>query len=303
MSNQNNSLRVVDPVKGRIKVMGLNLKDVEKEANFALRLIQENPKIGQATRESIGNAVLDVVSLGLTLNPAHQYAYLEARWFKGSGTTKAVLQVTSRGLNFLAIKEGAITSSNSQVVYAADVFHADLGNPKKPITHEVKGFSRGKVVGVYSIGHLPDGNCIAELITKEESDRILASSTSPAAKIYPDEFRRKTAFKRMIKRTSWGANDSLLARAISFDNKFHDQNKDMELAAQATEAPPEPSKIIQGSEEWNKCVRGIAAGHTWDRVKEFFDVTKEQMKLIDKEAVEYNLRKDLEQTAQPETAE
>ena len=47
-----------------------------EESQFALQAIQKNDKLAQCMAHTVQNAIINVASVGLTLNPAMGYAYL-----------------------------------------------------------------------------------------------------------------------------------------------------------------------------------------------------------------------------------
>ena len=280
------------PAKAKIEAMGLDLQAVEREAMYAARLIEANPKIGECEPTSIALAVADAVSVGTTLNPAFQYAYLEPRWDSKLKKNRAHMKMMYRGLQHLAVKAGAATSFRVNVVYSNDKFIASMANPKCPIVHEVASFNRGTVKGVYSLACLPDGTYHVELMTKEEGDAILKMSSSAASKAHPGEFRRKTVVKRHIKRLPFGTTETGLAKAIEIDNaEYQDVTDEPKPVPQLTEMKP-------GYEHWNTTVRKFWAKEVdVAKIKKHFLLTDENKKLLIEAATAIDLDQEVKALA------
>ena len=274
----------IDLVNDQIQAMGLDRSAVEREARNAARLIEaDRGRLKQCDPSSIAMAVADAVSIGVTLNPAAGYAYLEPR----SG--HAHFRMMYKGLAYLAVKEGAATSFDCQVVHANDEFYAELSNTTSPVTHRVGNFNkRGEVVGVYAVAYLPDGRAIAELIDRKESDAILKTATGPAAKTYPNEYRRKTALKRLCKRLAFGTAESPLARAIAMDNAEHAPMK-------SEPQPPALPSLTPDNARWGTVIQKLATGEVdLAKVREHFTVSDDDAKKLTDGAVAMNLQQTAE---------
>src|SRR3990167_10953117 len=88
-----------------------------KESMYASQIIRNNSfliKILGDNPQSIQDSIIQVASLGLTLNPAIKYAYLIPR----SG--KACLDPSYLGLIYLAQRDGCIKDVYADVVYQTD---------------------------------------------------------------------------------------------------------------------------------------------------------------------------------------
>lgn len=281
----------LSPVRDRVVALGLSPEIIERESMYAARLIEADANLQKSDPTSIALAVIDAASLGVTLNPTMNYAYLENRWDSKRNKNVCYFRMMYQGISYLAIKGGAATSFSVQVVYKNDDFHADLGNLQRPIVHGVTGFNnRGDVDGAYAMAVLPDGSVIAELIDRKESDKILATSKSPAAKAYPDEFRRKTVLKRLCKRLSKGFDESPLARAIEVDNREYD---DSEVAMPPAKPEPKKDKLTPGHRHWNYTVQKLATGEKdVADIKQFFSVSDDVVEQLLRASVAIQLNQE-----------
>jgi phage RecT family recombinase len=170
-----------------------------KEAQFALQLLQSNAYLLKAAKENeaaLEYAIINLASIGITLNPALKEAYLVPRG------GKICLDISYIGLVKLATDTGAIDWVQAEIVKKNDKFKS-IGVGHAPI-HEVDHFSdRGEVVGVYCVAKLSTGECLSTIMSKAECDAIRdkssqASKSGPWVSFY-EEMLKKTCIKRASK--------------------------------------------------------------------------------------------------------
>ena len=117
----------------------------EKEKQFAIQALQANDYLsGVAAKNqaSLQNAIVNVASIGISLNPALKHAYLVPR--KGG----VCLDLSYMGLLHLAQSSGVILWGQCKVVRANDTYQ-NAGLSKEP-THIANTFGdRGDIVGAY----------------------------------------------------------------------------------------------------------------------------------------------------------
>lgn len=268
MSNKLTSITLTPSASTKMKSLEIDEATLERELMYAQRHAAINPKIMDCDPDSIAFSVLDAISMGITLNPINQYAYLEPRWDSKLNKSICHFRPMFRGLAFMAINEGAAIDFDAQVVYANDTFTAEPSHPTMPVKHIVPSFNRGEVVGVYVVAYLPSGRAIVELIDKAESDKILKTSQSPAAKSYPNEFRRKSALKRIIKRIAFGSHESKLHAAIDLDNQDYTI---VETPKQIDSGLPSLTKT---HEAWGACVKAIQGDYTIADIRRKYNVAE-----------------------------
>ena len=193
----------------------------KSEAHFALQAIVKNDYLTKAAHnapDSLKSAVVNVASIGLSLNPATAYAYLVPR------DDRICLDVSYKGLIKMATDTGSIMWCRADVVYQEDKF--EYAGPAAAPTHTADPFSkeRGEVVGVYCIAKTCDGDILTEAMTEQEVQDI--KSKSPSAKsayspwnTFPNEMRKKAVIKRASK--TWPRTDrhERLARVIEHVNQ------------------------------------------------------------------------------------
>lgn len=178
----------------------------EREAAFALQVLDFNEyalKIALSNRQSVINAVTNIASIGISLNPAKKQAYLVPR------DGKICLDISYMGLIDLAVQDGAIKWAKAELVYSGDSF--TLNGAGAAPTHTYNPFSkeRGDVVGAYCVAKLPDGDYLTETMSVDEINSIRDRSSAWKAWIEKKkkcpwvtdygEMARKTVVKRASK--------------------------------------------------------------------------------------------------------
>ncbi len=196
----------------------------KSEANFAMQAIHKNDytlKAFQANPASLRDAIINVASIGLSLNPATAYAYLVPR------DGAICLDISYKGLIKMATDTGSIMWCRADVVFEKDSF--DYKGPAAAPIHTAQPFAkdRGEIVGVYCIAKTCDSDYLVEVMTEEEIQDIRSKSksiTGNGAKYspwntFPNEMRKKAVIKRASK--TWPRSDrhEKLANVIEYVNR------------------------------------------------------------------------------------
>lgn len=170
-----------------------------KEAQFALQLLQGNDylqKAAQTNPVALEYAIINLASIGISLNPALKESYLVPRG------GKICLDISYMGLIKLATDTGSIIWVQAEIVKKNDKFTYH-GVGKAP-THEMDPFGeRGEVIGVYAVAKTSTGEMLSTIMSKADCDAIKDKS-SQAAKSGPwvsfyEEMLKKTVIKRASK--------------------------------------------------------------------------------------------------------
>lgn len=170
-----------------------------KEAQFALQLLQGNDYLQKAAQQNpaaLEYAIINLASIGISLNPALKESYLVPRG------GKICLDISYMGLVKLATDTGAIDWVQAEIVKKNDTFEYQ-GVGKAPL-HKMNPFSeRGEVIGVYCVARLSTGEHLSTIMSKADCDAIRDKS-SQAAKSGPwvtfyEEMLKKTCIKRASK--------------------------------------------------------------------------------------------------------
>ena len=203
-----------------------NLVNYDQEASFASQAIKKNSflmKIADSRPDTLVDSVINIASIGLSLNPATQYAYLVPR----DGI--CCLDISYKGLIKLATDSGSIIWAKADLVYEEDEFQYN-GPSEKP-THKANVFKdRGEFVGVYCIAKTHDGDYLTEtMIAKDIYDirnksMAFIAYQNKKAKQCPwvdffGEMTKKTVIKRASKTWPKSDKNERLQEAIKVINE------------------------------------------------------------------------------------
>ncbi len=187
----------------------------EKEKQFAIQAFQGNKFLfDTASRnpDSLQNAIINVASIGISLNPAHKHAYLVPR------DNKVCLDISYMGLLHLAMSTGSIMWGQCKLVCENDTYK-NVGLDRAPEHHYSPFGDRGNVIGGYCTvkthtgDYLTDEMSVSDIIKIQESSR----AKNGPWKTHWNEMARKTVVKRASK--YWPTVDRL-------DNAIHLLNTD-----------------------------------------------------------------------------
>jgi recombination protein RecT len=205
----------------------------EVESMFAVQAISKNDFLaGVANKNlpSLRNAIINVASVGLSLNPVTQYAYLVPR------DGQVCLDVSYKGLLKLATDCGSILWGRAELVYEKDSFK--YRGPATVPDHVADVFSadRGPFVGVYCVAKTAEGDFLVDIMNAAEIKQVEASSKTTKAdtpwKKWFGEMAKKTIIKRASKTWPRSDKNERLAQAIQIVNDHEGIDFD-----QSTEGP------------------------------------------------------------------
>lgn len=191
------------------------------ESLFAMQLLTKTDyamKIANQNPQSVRNAMFNVASTGLTLNPANAYAYLVPR------DGAIMLDISYKGLIKIATDAGSILWARAEVVHADDKF--TYNGPAAMPDHHANPFKkdRGDVIGAYCIARTVDGDVLTEVMDIAEIEKIRGKSMSyTKSKSGPwvewfGEMVRKTVIKRASKTWPYSSRMEKLHEAIEIAN-------------------------------------------------------------------------------------
>ncbi len=199
-----------------------------QEAHFAMQAIKANSFLADTAYnnpDSLINAVSNVASVGLSLNPALKHAYLVPR------DKKVCLDFGYKGLVHLAIDSGAVVFVQAEIVYQKDNFILK-GRGQEPI-HERNPFAkdRGEIVGAYCVAKLASGDFLVETMSLEEicaiRDKTQAYKAFKEGKVKSAiwatdfaEMAKKTIIRRASK--SWPMSN---ASRVELATKIQDEGE------------------------------------------------------------------------------
>lgn len=187
----------------------------EKEKQFAIQAFQGNKFLfdtASKNQASLQNALINVASIGISLNPASKHAYLVPR------DGKVCLDISYMGLMHLAMSTGSILWGQCKLVHSNDTYK-NQGLDKAP-KHSYSPFGdRGSVIGAYCTVKTCHGDYLTDEMSLEDIVKIQNSSKAKNGpwKTYWNEMARKTVVKRAAK--YWPTIERL-------DNAIHHLNTD-----------------------------------------------------------------------------
>lgn len=195
---ENNVYGVLEQANRLAKVH--NCVNMDAEKNYAIQQLCKNDmaaKTATSNPVSVQNAILNLSSIGISLNPALKHAYLVPR------DGAICLDVSYMGLMHLATEIGSIQWGQAKIVYANDTYE-NQGLNKEPI-HKYNAFGdRGEKVGVYCTVKLPNGDFLTEEMSAADVLKVRETSKSKNSQYSPwntfeDEMWRKSVVKRASK--------------------------------------------------------------------------------------------------------
>jgi len=221
-----------------------------REANFALQILEGNAYLQKAKPESIRNAIVNVSLTGLTLNPVLKFAYLVPRNSKDG--LNVILDISYIGMIKLLTDAGSVKNIDCDVICENDKYDFRKGT-ESYLKHSISLSGRGAPIGAYAIAYFRDGGCQFVVLNKEEIEKVRATSESwkneTGRKYSPwetweEEMWKKTALKRLFKLLPKTQFSEKLIAAISQDheNEMNDISKESELSKIFDE--PEYAEIV-----------------------------------------------------------
>lgn len=194
----------------------------EEESQFALQAVMNSARLQECDRQTIQDAIINVAAVGLTLNPAHGYAYLVPDTVKVGDDWRKVcqLRVSFKGLIKLAGDAGVAQWVRADVVKKNDTFRFN-GAWQLP-THEMDPFGdRGPSIGVYCTIKTVGGDYLTEVAPWSEVLKAKAAAkTKNVWNDWEDEMAKKFIIKRASKQWPKGERAEHLSQAITVIDQY-----------------------------------------------------------------------------------
>jgi recombination protein RecT len=167
------------------------------QRQFAERIVAGNEQLQGCTSESLGTALLEIASIGLSLQPSLGHAYLIPY-----GRT-ATVGIGYRGMMHMVYEAGTIRDVQANLVRAGDpVFRVWSDESGRHLQHEEARSGRGDVTHAYCIAHYAAGGHHIEVMDRAELDAVEKAATSrPKGGMvwrgaFVDEMRKKAVVRR-----------------------------------------------------------------------------------------------------------
>jgi recombination protein RecT len=255
-----------------------------EESQFAIQAIQANEKLFQCEPRTVQNAIINVASIGLTLQPALGYAYLvpESVKYKDQNNKEywvqeCSLKVSFKGLMKIATDSGSIKWCKAEVVKEKDTF--EYKGPCSMPNHIMQPFAdRGATVGVYCIAKTHDGDYLVDIMGSAEIAKIKnAAKTKYVWDAWPDEMAKKAIIKRASKQWPKTDQSDRLDQAIEVVNEYEgSESMDVTQKAERLDKPREKEKI--SDERLTAAITKINSGeYTKEALERTFALTDHQL--------------------------
>jgi recombination protein RecT len=199
---------------------------VEKFVRVTLTAVQTNPQLLNADRRTLFAAATKAAQMGL-MPDGREGAIVtfkdQAQWMP-----------MTAGVMKLVRNSGEISTWSVQAVYENDQFDFCLGD-EEHITHKPALSNRGKLIAVYSIVTMKDGEKSREVMSIEDVEAIRKRSRSAGSGPWV------TDFAEMAKKTVVRRHSKRLPLSTDIDGVVHEDD--------ALFMPPEPAPAPEEPEQ------------------------------------------------------
>ncbi len=218
----------------------------KREASFAMQIMKDNPyvmSVAFENQDSLKMAVINVASIGLTLNPLKALAYLVPR------KKKICLDISYRGMIHLAAEVGAIMWAKAETVYTKDTY-IYLGMGERPV-HKFEPFAdRGKMLGVYCVAKTYADEFIVDHMSIDEVYKIRNRSESykaykrDSSKLTPWVTDETEMIKKTIIRRAWKMWPQVDTKKERFEKALEIQAEAEPIQLSGSLEPDEKKQIL-----------------------------------------------------------
>ena len=243
------NLPAVQEVRGAIEKMAPQFKaalpahvSVDKFVRVTLTAVQTNPQLLEADRRTLFAAATKAAQMGL-LPDGREGAIVT---FKGQAQWMPMVA----GIMKLVRNSGEISTWSVQAVYENDTFDFCLGD-EEHIVHKPHLANRGKLIAVYSIVTMKDGEKSREVMSVEDVNQIRARSRSGQSGPW------QTDFAEMAKKTVVRRHSKRLPLSTDIDGVIREDDElfmppEPAAAAQEAAQAPEPTSAARRPSRLNK---------------------------------------------------
>ena len=249
----------------------------EAELAYIRTAFSRSWKLQKADFEAIKYLMIQIASVGLTLNPTRQLAFIQEQSVNltkdnnnkpDEWVQRPTLNIMYRGLIEILTSSGAANWVRADIVRENDEFTYN-GPYEKPCVVVPNAFAtreRGNIVGVYAVAQLPDGvTHFCEIIDMADLTSIKnAGNGGGAWSSFESEMQKKAPIKRIFKTIPKNpTNQARIDRAYDVSNisdgyDFSGKNKDSQK--EATALPDYPQERLE--EVWPKWIDRVKSGKT-----------------------------------------
>jgi recombination protein RecT len=236
----------LDPVLDDIeKVIPKNTITAAALTRIVVTAMNKTPSLRQCSKGSILACTLDIASIGLMPNTPQGFAYLIP--YRHDGVVEATLQIGYKGFCELSYRSGQVKMIQADVVREGDEFDHEKGTEThiRHVKSLVPGRASRNLIAAWAAVELIGGGRNIEIMDAEELAKIqkIAERTkaSPAWTQWPDEQRKKTVLKRMLKVLQVGSTPQI-QKALEIEAQAFTPIEDVTTPAVpllTSEDPPE----------------------------------------------------------------
>lgn len=243
MTNELTQKQVTSNVANRISVMkteGLKIapnysvSNALSSAYYALKNSSSGNLLEKCTDESIYNALLDMVTQGLS--PAKTQCY-----FVPYGTTVKLTR-SYFGTMKVVKQLPEVKDIYAEVIYKGDVFKIKNENGRKVfVSHETDWTNAdNEIIGAYCIIEKLGGEKILTVMTKKEIDKSWSKAkTKNVQNDFPQEMAKRTVINRAAKQFFNTSDDNdLFIGAVNrtTENEYDNEHRVKDITPQETES-------------------------------------------------------------------
>jgi len=283
MSNELTAYGAVELGREQFELIASKEKLVSwaEESQFAVQALNKNTMLQQCAPQSLQEAITNVAAIGLTLNPAYGYAYLVPDSIKAGNQWIKVcqLRVSFKGLVKIAIDSGAIKFVRAEIVKQNDKF--TYNGPMAAPVHQMNPFAdRGETVGAYCIAKTADGECLTDVMSIADINKIREAAKQDGVwKKWPEEMAKKAIIKRASKQWPLGNGADRFNNAVQVVNDM-EGNEPIERDI-TPEAKAEPEKEALDNDRLASGIEKIQAGqYTVEKLRARYSLTEEQEQML-----------------------
>lgn len=279
MSNEITAFSAVELAREQFERIATTEKLVSwaEESQFALQSLNKNDLLRACMPQTVQDAIINVASVGLSLNPAYGYAYLVPDSIKtNSGWLKVCqLRISFKGLMKIATDSGSIKWVKAEIVKQGDQF-TYKGPCEKP-EHNMQPFGdRGATVGVYCVAKTADGDYLTDIMDMAEINKCRnAAKTKAVWDAWFEEMAKKAIIKRASKQWPLADGADRFHHAAEIVNETEGAERD--VTPPKTEAPRIDHKKAISAEGLQASIDKINSGElTVEKLLSARQLTDEQ---------------------------
>ena len=246
-----------------LKQLQMVLPDVgitkERMVRLMFSALNQNPKLLEATPNTLFNSMILAASLGLEPNTPLGHSYLIPFRDRKADIMTVQFIIGYKGFLSLARRSGEIAFISSHVVREGDTFDYQYGTEE--FLKHIPCDSEGEITHAYCVARLKDGSSAFEIMTRKQIDgiraRSMARNSGPWVTDY-EQMCRKTTIRRLMNYLPLSIE---VARAVAIDGKQEigeSANQeladiiDVDFAIEAEEKSVEKSKLANMAKEANR---------------------------------------------------